>query len=54
MFGWTILFGLISLFTAIPTLLGAGSLELAMKTASLLFAFLFFVSVLFRLVRPEA
>ena len=50
MLGWTILFGLISLSGAVPTLAGHPA-PLYLKTASFIFAMLFFLSLLTRAVR---
>lgn len=50
MLGWTILFGLISLSGAVPTLAGHPA-PLYLKTASFIFAMLFFLSLLTRVVR---
>jgi hypothetical protein len=50
MLGWTILFALMSLSGAVPTLAGHPA-PLWLKTASLIFAMLFFLSLLTRVVR---
>jgi hypothetical protein len=50
MLGWTILFGLISLSGMVPTMAGH-PVPLYLKTASFIFATLFFLSLLTRVVR---
>jgi hypothetical protein len=50
MLGWTILFALMSLSGAVPTLAGHPA-PLCLKTASFIFAMLFFLSLLTRAVR---
>jgi hypothetical protein len=50
MLGWTILFALISLGGVVPTLAGHPA-PLCLKTASFIFAMLFFLSLLTRAVR---
>ncbi len=50
MLGWTILFALMSLGGAVPTLAGY-PVPLYLKTASFIFAMLFFLSLLTRAVR---
>jgi hypothetical protein len=52
MLGWTILFGLMSFSGVVPILAGYPS-PLFLKTASLLFAALFLISVLTRAVRDQ-
>jgi hypothetical protein len=53
MLGWTILFALISVGGMVPTLAGHPA-PVFLKTASLLFAALFLISLLTRVVRSRA
>jgi hypothetical protein len=54
MLGWTILFALLSVLGAIPAAVGAGHLQASAETASAVFAILFVVFVLTRLLRRPA
>ena len=53
MLGWTILFAVMSFGGVVPILAGYPS-PLCLKTASVLFAALFFISLLTRAVRDRA
>jgi hypothetical protein len=53
-FGWTILFGLMSLCGVLFTLTGTPPAPVYMKTAAYLFGFLFLLSLLTHVVRGRA